>query len=143
MNNTPVPMNIDRNRAPTRGNYRGNYHGNNFRGRQNPNHYQGNRPQGNFQGNATATTNSSNACFQCGEVGHYARNCPKHCPSNQYNRTANLIDLNDNQGYTDANTIEEDPVKALQAQLNSLSTENREKLAMAMGGANESDFPSA
>ncbi len=32
MNNTPVPMNIDRNRAPTRGNYRGNYRGNNFRG---------------------------------------------------------------------------------------------------------------
>src|SRR6266436_5411393 len=31
MNNTPVPMNIDRNRAPTRGNYRGNYRGNNFR----------------------------------------------------------------------------------------------------------------
>ncbi len=30
MNNTPVPMNIDRNRAPTRGNYRGNYRGNNF-----------------------------------------------------------------------------------------------------------------
>ncbi len=32
MNNTPVPMNIDRNRAPTRGNYRGNYRGNNFWG---------------------------------------------------------------------------------------------------------------
>ncbi len=30
MNNTPVPMNIDRNRAPTQGNYRGNYRGNNF-----------------------------------------------------------------------------------------------------------------
>src|SRR6266436_4222325 len=39
MNNTPVPMNIDRNRAPTQGNYRGNYRGNNFRGRQNPNRY--------------------------------------------------------------------------------------------------------
>src|SRR6266436_2137657 len=40
MNNTSVPMNIDRNRAPTRGNYRGNYRGNNFHGRQNPNRYQ-------------------------------------------------------------------------------------------------------
>ena len=30
MNNTPVPMNIDRNSAPTRGNYQGNYRGNNF-----------------------------------------------------------------------------------------------------------------
>ena len=78
MNNTPVPMNIDRNRAPTCGNYRGNYQGNNFRGQQNPNRYQGNRPQGNFQGNAAAAGNASNACFQCGEIGHFARNCPKH-----------------------------------------------------------------
>ncbi len=56
---------------------------------------------------------------------------------------ANLIDLNDNQAYTDVNTAEEDPVEALQAQLNSLSTKNREKLAIAMGGGNEQDFPSA
>ncbi len=62
---------------------------------------------------------------------------------NQYNQTANLIDFNDNQNYTDANITKEDPVEALQAQLNSLSTENREKLAIAMGGGNEQDFPSA
>ncbi len=54
-----------------------------------------------------------------------------------------MIDFNDNQNYTDANTTKEDPVEALQAQLNSLSTENREKLAIAMGGGNEQDFPSA
>ncbi len=55
---------------------------------------------------------------------------------------ANLINFNDNQNYTNANTVEEDPVEALQAQLNSLSMENREKLAITMGG-NEQDFPSA
>jgi len=41
------------------------------------------------------------------------------------------------------NIVEEDPVKALQIQLNSLSTENREKLAVAMGGGSQQDFPSA
>ena len=56
---------------------------------------------------------------------------------------ANLIDFNDNQNYADTNITEEDPVEALQAQLNSLSTKNREKLALAMGGGNQQDFPSA
>jgi len=56
---------------------------------------------------------------------------------------ANLIDFNDNQNYVETNTIEEDPVEALQIQLNSLSTENRENLAIAMGGGNQQDFPSA
>ena len=146
MNNTPVLMNIDWNRALTQGNYRGqgNYCSNNFRGGQrNNNHYQGNCPQNNFQGNAAATGNSSNACFQCGEEGHYTRNCPKHHPNNQYNQTANLIDFNNNQNYTDTSIVEEDPVEALQAQLNSLSTKNREKLAITMGGGNQQDFPSA
>src|SRR6266478_169725 len=143
MNNTPIPMNIDRNRALTQGNYQGNYRGNNFRGGQNPNRYQGNRPQNNFQGNAAATGNSSNACFQCGEVGHYARNCPKRCPNSQYNRTANLIDFNDNQNFTSNEASEEDPFEILQAQLNSLSMENREKLVLAMGGGYQLDFPSA
>ncbi len=56
---------------------------------------------------------------------------------------ANLIDFNNNQNYADTNTIEEDPVETLQAQLNSLSTENREKLTLAMGGGDQQDFPSA
>src|SRR6266446_2494603 len=46
MNNTPVPINIDWNRAPNcgQGNYRGrgNYQNNNFYGQRNPNRYQGN-----------------------------------------------------------------------------------------------------
>ncbi len=76
-------------------------------------------------------------------MGHFARNCLKHHQNNQYNRTANLINFNDNQSYTNANIIEEDPVEVLQAQLNSLSVKNREKLTLAMGGGDQQDFPSA
>ncbi len=147
MNNTPVPMKINQNRAPNhrQGNYhgQGNYCSNNFWGQRNPNHYQGNCPQTNFQGNTATTGNSSNACFQCGEVGHFARNCLKHCQNSQYNCTANLIDFNDNQSYNDTNIVEEDPVEALQTQLNSLSTQDREKLTITMGGGDQQDFPSA
>ncbi len=147
MNNTPVPMNIDWNRAPTwgQGNYRGqgNYQGSNFRGQRNNNHYQGNCPQNNYQGNAATIRNSSNACFQCGEVGHFTRNYPKRQQRNQYNRTANLIDFNDNQSYNDTNPIEKDPIETLQSQLNALSTQDREKLAIAMGGGGLQDFSSA
>ncbi|SRR6266478_2179723 len=146
MNNTPVPMNIDQNRAPTcgQGNYRGNnYRGNNYHGQRNNSRYQNNQGQYNPQGNATTTGNTSNACFQCGEEGHYARNCPKRHQSNQYNRTANLIDFNNNQSYPNDNVVKEDPVEALQTQLNSLSTENREKLTITMRGGNQQDFPSA
>jgi len=55
MNNTPVPMNIDRNRAPTRGqgNYCGqnNYHGNNY------------HPLGLFE--VTSCKYCSTHCFFC------------------------------------------------------------------------------
>jgi len=127
------------------GNYQGqgNYHGNNFQGRQNPNRYQNNRTQNNFQGNTATTGNSSGTCFQCREMGHFARNCPKRQQRNQYNCTANLINFNDNQNYANANVVEEDPVETLQTQLNALSTQDREKLAIAMGGGDQQDFPSA
>ncbi len=56
---------------------------------------------------------------------------------------ANLIDFNDNQNYANNNPVEENLVETLQAQLNSLSTQDREKLAIAMGGGDQQDFPSA
>src|SRR6266478_2541492 len=64
-------------------------------------------------------------------------------PLNNCALNGTTIDLNDGQGFPEMEPIEEDPVEALQAQLNSLSTENREKFALAMGGGDRQDFPSA
>src|SRR6266567_3882886 len=57
MNNQPVPMDLGRTRNP---NYRGKGWG-----------YQGNVAQ------TQRSNTSSNACFQCRNEGHYARNCPQ------------------------------------------------------------------
>ena len=73
MNNQPVSMDLSRSRAP---NYRG----------------QGNRGLGGRVRGQVAQTNqgrnTNNACFSCGESGHFIRNCP-----NKKIRNTNLIDL--------------------------------------------------
>ncbi len=129
MQNTPVPMDLSQTRAFNcgrggRGNFRrgrGQYGGYN-------NCFQGNA-------NATMTDNTSNACFQCEEVGHYARECPqrqRHHRNNWQNRMANLIDLQDSYPNTENTMVvgdDPEPLEALHTRLNTLSFKDREKLA--------------
>ena len=76
MNNIPMPMDLSRSHAPTNWQGRGGQRG---------------WCQGGFQGRvAQGSGNSNNTCFNCGQMGHYTRNCPQR--RGQYTQS-NLIDL--------------------------------------------------
>ena len=77
MNNTPVPMDLSQSCVP-----------NNWQGRGSQRGWH----QGGYQGGvAQGTRDMNNACFNCGQVGHYTRNCPQ---KQGQNAQSNLINFN-------------------------------------------------
>ena len=120
-NNQPVPMDLDWTRAP-RGNWRGWGRG---MQRGNVAHVDNAQTQRGIQG----------ACFNCGEQGHFTRNCPTK-PKHTNTHTAQLINWSLEDNKSDSSTT---MVNSIYQQLNVLPKDDQEEL-MTRLGAQEGNF---
>ena len=95
-------------------------------------------PQNYWTPNRTPAAGPQGACFKCGQMGHFARNCPRK----RRQANINLLDFDDQDELgTEPITPVRNKVALVKQQLSSMMDQEWDTLAKEMGI--DEDFPTA